>query len=262
LTYEERERLKSRIEYYGKIAYPKQPFGFGQIGGLIAFDFNTPNTTLPIIWSDANSWIPLFKRARRINGINSYYKQFEKVKKDKSPTVQMAATELSIYVEGKMEEILFDLLIQEKQLPERLGYDKVNIIALGGAIMSKSLISKLQNDTQEQIFVFEDDLHTKQILNKEHYGNLKIVLLKPNILGFFKIKEIIKSEKGDKQLIEATQGMEVTDKLYFDVEMILMKKVSPTQRQNLLKEYISKYFDNESYSEFIKEIKEKLGKNE
>lgn len=262
LTYEERERLKSRIEYYGKIAYPKQPFGFGQIGGLIAFDFNTPNTTLPIIWSDANSWIPLFKRARRINGINSYYKQFEKVKKNKTPVSNTTTTELSIYVEGKIEEVLFDLLIQEKHLNEKLGYDKVNIIALGGAIMSKSLISKLQSDTQEQIFVFEDDTHTKQILSKEHYNNLKIVLLKPNILGFFKIKEIIKSEKGDKQLIEATQGMKATDKLYFDVEMILIKKVSPTQRQNLLNEYISKYFDNEAYNEFISEIKSKLGKNQ
>lgn len=258
LNYEERERLKSRIEYYGKIAYQKQPFGFGQIGGLITFDFNTPNTTLPLIWSDSNSWIPLFKRARRINGINSYYKQFEKSKKGKETTTPISTSEISIYVEGKIEEIFFDLLIKEKQFDEKIGFDKVNIIALGGASMSSKLLNQLSTSDQEQIFIFEDDKHTKSLLEKGPYNKLKIVLMSPNIMSFFKIKEILTNEKGDKELFEMTQGKEITDLLYFELEMFLIKRNSPSSRQNTLLEYITKYFDEEKYDEFIKEILNKL----
>lgn len=258
LSIEERERIKSRIEYYGKVAYQKQPFGFGQIGGLIAFDFNTPNTTLPLIWSDSNSWIPLFKRARRINGINSYYKQFEKPKKEKDVPQPLNQKEISIYVEGKIEEIFFDLLIQEKAFDKKIGFDKANIIALGGAFMSKKLLAQLSTTDQEQVFIFEDDRHTKSILEKEPFPDMKVVFMSPNIMSFFKIKEILKNEKNDKELVEMTQGKEVTDLLYFELEMFLIKRNSPSRRQNILQEYISKYFNEETYNEFIETIKAKI----
>ncbi|PIF60051.1 hypothetical protein [Flavobacterium sp. 2] len=258
LSIEERERFKSRIEYYGKVAYPKQPFGFGQIGGLIAFDFNTPNTTLPIIWSDSNSWIPLFKRARRINGINAYYKQFEKPKKGKDAPQPTNIKEISIYVEGKIEEIFFDLLIQEKEFDKKIGFDKVNIIALGGAFMSKKLLTQLSNTDQEQIFIFEDDKHTKSILEKEPYNDLKVILMSPNIMSFFKIKEILKNEKNDKEFVEMTQGKEVTDLLYFELEMLFVKRNSPSRRQNILQEFITKYFNEDNYNDFIAEIISKI----
>lgn len=261
LTYEERERMKSRIEYYGKVAYPKQPLGFGQVGSLIAFDFNTPNTTLPIIWSDTNSWIPLFKRARRINGINAYYKQFDKSKKEKATTEIIDKSELIIYVEGKIEETFFDLLIQEKDLDKRLGYKKVSIVSLGGAMMSKKLLTQLSNYNQEQIFIFENDLHVQQTIGNEMYEKLKVVLMNPNIMGFFKIKEIINTELGNKEISEVTQGREATDLLYFEVETILIKKKSSAQRHNVLKEYISKYFNDEEFSSFLEDMKDKLNKN-
>ncbi len=259
ITYEEREVLKSRIEYYGKVAYPRQPFGFGKIGGLIAFDFNTPNTSLPIIWSDNNSWIPIFKRARRINGISAYYKQFEKIKKDTTKPKEKQKTVLSIYVEGKTEEILFDLLLKEKQFAEKLGFEIVNIIALGGAFTSKNLINKLLNEEQEQILILENDLHTKQMVERIKIQESKIVYLSPNIMSFFNIKDLIKT-LNDKHLIEITQGYELTDKTYFDAEMILMKKISPTRRQNMLKDFVNRFFNQEAYENFINEIKNKVNK--
>lgn len=42
--------------------------GFGGVGGLLVFDHNTPNTTLPIIWHNGKGWLPLFPRATRIPG--------------------------------------------------------------------------------------------------------------------------------------------------------------------------------------------------
>lgn len=258
LSYGERERLKTRIEYYGKVAYQKNPLGFGQVGGLIAFDFNTPNTTLPLIWSDSNSWIPLFKRARRINGIKSYYKQFEKPKKEKETMKPDNTSEISVYVEGKIEEIFFDLLVQEKEFDKRIGFDKVNIISLGGAIMSKKLLSQLSNMGHKQLFIFDDDKHTKSILGKEPYDDAKIILMSPNIMSFFKIKELLKNEKDDKELVEMTQGKEMTDLLYFELEMFLVKRSSPSRRQNILHEYINKYLNEEVYDEFIENVKRKL----
>lgn len=257
LAYEEREKLKSRIEYYGKVANPKQPFGFGQIGGLIAFDFNTPNTSLPIIWSDSNSWIPIFKRARRINGISSYYKQFEKIKKNIDNEDLKKNIELSIYVEGKTEEMLFDLLIREKNFAEELGYSKVNVISLGGMFGSKSLINKLQSDKQDSIFILENDVQTKDFIKKSNMQDSKIVYLSPNVMGFFNIRDLIFSQN-DRQLIDLTQGYDITDKTYFDAEMILVRKASLARRQNLLINFIDKFFNTDRYNQFIREIKEKL----
>lgn len=51
----------------------------------------------------------------------------------------------------------------------------------------------------------------------------------PNIRSFFNIKDIIKSEKNGKQVVEMTNGMEVTDKLYFNIDMLLIMKKTPTQ---------------------------------
>ncbi len=128
--------------------------------------------------------------------------------------------------------------------------------------MSEKLLIQLLNEKQEQVFIFEDDMHIRRIIEREPYNNLKVVLMGPNIMSFFNIKDIIKLEKNDKQLDEMTNGMEVTDKLYFDIEMLLIKKRTPTQRFNILKEYISKYFNNEMFDNFIKEVKAKLNNDD
>ncbi len=259
LSIEERERFKSRMKYYGKIAYQKQPLGFGEIGGLIAFDFNTPNTTLPLIWSDSNSWIPLFKRARRITGINSYYKQFEKKKKDEDIPKNTDSKEISIYVEGKFDEIFFDLLVREKEFGEKIGFDKVNIIALGGAFTSKNLLKQLSNLNQEYIFIFDDDPHTKRIREGENYKDLKTILMSPNIMSFFDIKEISKNEI-NKRFTESIEGKEVTDQLFFDLYKEFLRYNSSSKIQKTLHEFISKYLNTEKYNAFIEEIKRKLNK--
>lgn len=261
LSYEDRETTLKRMEDYGRIAYQKQPLGFGRIGGLIAFDFNTPNTSLPLIWSNANSWIPLFKRARRINGIKAYYKQFEKKTKDKNEEkVQREQTTLSIFVEGKIEEIFFDALMKEKNLEIDLGFQKINVIALGGASFSKRLVSQLKEQNPNHIFIFENDKHTQKIANRIKDENTNIAFLEPNIIGFFKIKELIKNEIKENKQLEETYGFEVTDSLFFQVEMILLKKNSPSLRSKRINEYVSKYLDESKYAEFIEEIKKELNK--
>ncbi|MEI4960151.1 phosphoribosyltransferase [Aeromonas caviae] len=158
IPHEERSDAKNRLEYYGRMTN-KSPLGYGGIGALIAFYYNTPNISLPIIWGAKNSWIPLFKRAVKINGINSYYKQIEssitKKKKDKEP-LKSKEDELTILVEGRIDEIFFDYIIG--LIRDRLPYEKVSVISLGG-FWSKKLIENISRLNGNCLFVVEDDEH-------------------------------------------------------------------------------------------------------
>lgn len=49
-------------ESYGKLLEPTQPLGFGDGQLLLSFHHNTPDNTLPIMWSDTNGWLPPFRR--------------------------------------------------------------------------------------------------------------------------------------------------------------------------------------------------------
>ena len=67
---DEIELVRKIFLKYGKKLYSKAPLGYGNMGLLIAFFYNTPNNTLPIIWQKSPSefcdsminWEPLFPR--------------------------------------------------------------------------------------------------------------------------------------------------------------------------------------------------------
>jgi len=69
-TEDEIEQAHEIFLKYGKKLYPKAPLGYGNTGLLIAFFYNTPNNTLPVIWQKSPSefcdsminWEPLFPR--------------------------------------------------------------------------------------------------------------------------------------------------------------------------------------------------------
>lgn len=61
-----REAAKDIFRQYGQRLFPKHPLGYGDGQGLIVFDHNTPNNSLPVLWSEADGWIPLFKRYSKI----------------------------------------------------------------------------------------------------------------------------------------------------------------------------------------------------
>lgn len=72
---EKEMKIATEIFYnYGKQLYPKGPLGYGNLGLLISFFYNTPNNTLPIIWQKSPSefcnstlkWEPLFPRYESI----------------------------------------------------------------------------------------------------------------------------------------------------------------------------------------------------
>ncbi len=59
----EREKAKEIMEKAGKVLY-KYPLGYENDQAAIAFHYNTPNNSLPVIWKrmDDGSWYPLFER--------------------------------------------------------------------------------------------------------------------------------------------------------------------------------------------------------
>lgn len=157
IPHEARAEAKLRLEYYGRIINHDYPLGYGSIGALIAFFYNTPNISLPMIWSSKNSWIPLFKRAIKINGINSYYRQIEtsitKKKKERA-TIKAKGVELTILVEGRTDEIFFDYVLS--LIKDKINYQKVTVISLGG-FGSKKLIDNIYGLNENCLFIVEDE---------------------------------------------------------------------------------------------------------
>lgn len=60
----EREIAKNIMFNKGRFLFHKHPLGYGNLQLCVAFDHNTPNNSLPVIWKriDDGSWIPLFER--------------------------------------------------------------------------------------------------------------------------------------------------------------------------------------------------------
>lgn len=107
LPMSEREAMLERIRRYCR-SISTSELGFGGVGGLLVFDHNTPNTTLPIIWHRGRGWLPLFPRSTRIPGSAKILKSAE-AERGKDDNERPAAggnigrdeVEITLFVEGE-----------------------------------------------------------------------------------------------------------------------------------------------------------------
>ena len=170
IPHERRERVRDRLDYYGRVSN-KAGLGYGGIGALVAFYYNTPNISLPVIWGSKNSWIPLFKRAIKINGIGSYYKQIEasisKKKRENTP-IQKQDKELLIFVEGRIDEAFFEYVISSIGPTE---FDKLTVISLGG-FGSKTLVDNIVKLSKYTLFLIEEDEESPPSLLERYRRNI------------------------------------------------------------------------------------------
>ncbi len=212
IPHEERAEAKQRIEYYGKMTN-RSPLGYGGIGALIAFYYNTPNISLPIIWGAKNSWIPLFKRAVKINGINSYYKQIEssisKKKKDKE-TLKSKENELTILVEGRTDEIFFDFVVG--LIKDKLPYEKVSVISLGG-FGSKKLIENISRLNEHCLFIVEDDENAPPGFVDRFIQNVqdKPYLMVKSFIYFLNLDSLAQSDRWASMFSRLNDISEISD---------------------------------------------------
>ena len=248
LEFEERQFLKERLEYYGKICSPKSPLGYGGIGGLIVFYYNTPNSTIPHVWSFLNSWLPLFKRTVRINGIDSYYKQFDSLKSQK-PKSKTGKEELTLFVEGKNEEIFFDL-IQSK---------------LKTAFEIEKLIDNLNKTETQYLFVIEDDPFAPSSYNSriEQIFKDKPHVKMKQILEYLNIESILKDEDFSKILIsDSTKEMEINSREFRrEFEMKLFRRFPSSYRETLMRKLVTKHLDEKKINILLAEMKKKISTN-
>ena len=59
---EERRRAEEICRWHGQVLCPQHPLGYDNSQALVAFEYQTPNNSLPILWSNARGWIPIFER--------------------------------------------------------------------------------------------------------------------------------------------------------------------------------------------------------
>ncbi|GAB3983474.1 hypothetical protein GCM10028806_56710 [Spirosoma terrae] len=260
LEFENRKNLKERLEYYGKICNPKSPLGYGGIGGLIVFFYNTPNSTIPHIWSTFNAWIPLFKRTLRINGIDSYYKQFDNLQSQK-PKAKPGKEEITLFVEGKSEEIFFELILPK--LKEAVNSDNITIISLGGNITEK-LIENLNKSDTKYLFIIEDSPYASDTWAKrmeELFNNKPHIKIKPiiyyldinAILGLETIKTSLKLPIIKEEDINSREAKK-------ELEDLLFKSYAPPNRKRLLSALLRQYANNEELEKLISSISQALNK--
>ena len=253
IPFEKREILKNRIEYYGKKT-SKSPLGYGGVGGLIVFYYNTPNSTLPIIWSNSSSWIPLFKRVRKINGIESYYKQFDSIEPDiKKKTKDKS--ELTLFVEGKTDETFFTAILQ--RLINSLNVKKINIIPLGGFYSSK-LLDNLGKSSSQYIFLPEEDNIAPRAFKERHkqlFQNKPHLFIKP-IIAYFQLDKILESNEFGNYLPKIKDAKDLTNnRLRREIEMRLFRRLPLSKRDYIMSELVAKYLDDKEIEKLIQQIK-------
>ena len=59
---EERRRAEEICRRHGEVLWPQHALGYDDSQLLIAFEYQAPNNSLPILWSNAKGWLPIFKR--------------------------------------------------------------------------------------------------------------------------------------------------------------------------------------------------------
>jgi hypothetical protein len=261
IPYENRNQLKQRLEYYGAIA-SRSALGYKGLGGLITFYYNTPNSTLPIVWSSLNSWIPLFRRTIRVNGIDSYYKQFDNLKNKTTHQKVAGKKELSIYVEGKTEESFFEAL--EMKLKERFNFEKINIIPLGG-FFSEKLLENIEKFTENFIFILEDmEISSQGFRRAQNQRLAEYMKEKPHVFmktldEYFDLNALKLDDEYSK-ILPQYETIEETKTYEFkrEFESRMFKRFSPSYRSVLFKSILPKYLNNEAFEILLKSIEEKL----
>lgn len=263
IAHEERDRLRQRLTAYGRISYARNPLGFGGLGGLLVLPYNTPNFTLPIIWSDANQWIPLFRRVRRVNGIQAYYKQFQKAVGDKasvpepSPQPETRPT-LTLFVEGKRDEAFFDEVVSGGALRGFEGADGVSVVSMGSNVAPDRLVELLVGTNPNSVFVVDSDRHGTGRAHERLRGLAPVVLLEPSYFRFFQLDRVVRDFNLDVPSEMLRDGSR--EELALVVERALMRSGTMDRSLKVTRDLARHYLDPAELNAFAIRLQEAVGR--
>lgn len=268
---EERAIWRERLTHYGKLC-SKTGLGYGNIGGLVVFYYNTPNTTLPIVWSDMNGWIPLFRRAKRINGIGSYYKMIDKTLNKKRKEVgeqgkpSLPNNALTLYVEGRSDEQFFDLLVEQFETAKLLGVESMRVVAMGGTLWSTRLLEDILKLRGPSVFILDGDQRTKTSLKKFKF-ELPHVLIEPSIVGLANLdclKELFVNNELFQRALKLTSRQSDSAKLIDEmtVEELdrTIHKAPPNLRAKLIEVIVQRCLDEQKINKLIEDLRKLIEK--
>jgi len=246
--------------------------GFGGVGGLLVFDHNTPNTTLPIIWHNGKGWLPLFPRATRIPGAAKVLRSAENERTRSTQataavddTETSAESSLTLFVEGKIDEIFIDCMRQKHDLSGRLGVKEVNAIALGGLYQSDRLLELLKTSRKHAVFILDDDDHARRALSRwSALDKVKILKLRPSFAAMLDLEKIFLNRERFSSLPESLGSVD-DPKFMHEVELAVLKRGPVSANSERITQVIDEFLDQSKYSAFIDELKpivEPTGKEE
>jgi len=265
LRVEDRERLLKTVQRYCR-AISKSELGFGNVGGLLVFEHNTPNTTLPIIWSSGKGWFPLFPRAVKIPGTAKVVKtaKEEKARQNNEPAPETSLAretiELTIFVEGKIEELFLDYCRTRLGLASSLNVKDVVAVALGGLHQSEKMIGVLRNARKHAILLLDDDEHTKRVMSmNRNLSEIPIVYMWPNTVALLDTERLMMDQTRFGALSDISAEPR-TPAWFFEAERILFKRGSISSNTGRIVSIFDSYLDNAHYDRLVDALRRAIDK--
>jgi len=262
LSHLKRGELNERIGRYGR-QISSGEFGHGKLGGLLAFEYNTPNTTIPLVWSSGKQWYPLFQRAKNISGIQRFFDKFsDERKKQKSEITDIdpKAMTLTIFVEGKFDKYFFDYLTLKHDLANKIGVSKINAVALGGLYQSERLLKLLSESRKNAIMCLDGDYNTMRLIERiEGVELIPTYHFTPNLISLFDINKLLSGKETPSPLPDFEGSPEeLTEQHYYDIERRLFKQGPFSSAFARIAQAIDLFLNIEKYDDFCHRLKEKI----
>jgi hypothetical protein len=237
------------------------------LGGLLVFDHNTPNTTLPIIWSNSKGWLPLFPRAAKIPGAAKVLKSAEDERKKTAgaktvvnPIVERKTAELTLFVEGKVDEIFVDYFLSKQDLSRRINVGNVNAIALGGLYQSTKLLELLQTSKKHAIFVLDNDMYAKRASARlNDLNEVHVMHLKPSFIAMLDIERVYASKERFPDLPDTFSNIEDAKWLH-EVERATIKRGPVLASSERIVQFIDEFLDPAKYDQFCDDLRKEADK--
>lgn len=247
LPYEKRNQVREKIvsKYKGT--------GYGGFGAFVAFYYNTPNCTLYSVSLDTNGWIPLFLRYTDMTNIDD--PEFIQLTKELSDAKLSKDNldECSIYTEGMIEELFLTELAERN---DNFGFSSLRIMSIGDVGL-KAKRDKYREMTTKTIFVTDDEVDDK-------YSRLtkikeKDIVFMGNVMKYFNVRDIMSSPFLSSLLSDLPFVLAEPGLVNQELELKLLKRVSPTQRIEVMRELVNKCVIPSEVVKLIDKVKKVYG---
>ncbi len=262
LPMSERSRTLDRIKRYCRIS-ARSDLGYGNVGGLLVFDHNTPNTSLPLIWARGNGWIPLFPRAGRVQGSAKVLKVVEGERaaeaQEQPPAVpqksKRESIDLTLFVEGKIDELFVDVMRGRMHLAQRLGLRDVSAVALGGLAQSTRLFDLLKESRKYAVFILDGDARSKKLVSRIALGeNSRIMYLQPTFTAMLDLKRIFADSSRFPGLPDVSDDP-ADERWLKEIELVLTKRGPVGANSERVAQVVEEYLDPEKFEAFVYKLR-------